>query len=111
METSQIVMSIITLLLSIGSFVISYRQAKEKGFVFNNAYLYASQKERETMDKKPAYKQSKIVFAFLGVIFLLLSLEIILDVGWLLGVVILLAVCVIVYAIVSTVRGELSKPK
>lgn len=43
-------------------FVLSYRQFNEKGFLFNNAYIFASKQERETMNKKPHYKQSGICF-------------------------------------------------
>ena len=39
--------------LAIGAFIISYFSFREKGFLFNNAYLYASKEERATMDKKP----------------------------------------------------------
>ena len=34
----------------------------ERGFLLNNAYIYASLKERENMDKKPYSRQSAIVF-------------------------------------------------
>ena len=44
--------------------IISIRQFQEKGFLFNNAWLWASEKERRTMDKKPHYHQSGVVFAF-----------------------------------------------
>ncbi|EFF68226.1 hypothetical protein BUTYVIB_01494 [Eshraghiella crossota DSM 2876] len=30
--------------------------------MFNNAYIFASKQERETMNKKPHYKQSGICF-------------------------------------------------
>ena len=33
-------------------FVISYLRFNKKGFLFNNAYIYASKQEREEMDKK-----------------------------------------------------------
>ncbi|MBF4691515.1 DUF3784 domain-containing protein [Fusibacter sp. Q10-2] len=46
--------------MSITAFIISYMQYKEKGFLFNNAYLYASKKERNEMNKKPHYRQSAL---------------------------------------------------
>ncbi len=45
--------------------IISIFQFMEKGFCFNNAYLYASKEERKTMDKSPHYRQSAIVFMLL----------------------------------------------
>ena len=39
MSAGQIMVEIIFLALAIGAFVISYLQFKEKGFLFNNAYI------------------------------------------------------------------------
>ena len=36
--------------------VVSIRSFQNKGFLFNNAYIYASKKERGKMDKKPYYR-------------------------------------------------------
>ena len=47
MVTVQIIAGIIFLLLSIGTFFISFLQFKEKGFLFNNAYVWASPEERK----------------------------------------------------------------
>ena len=71
MQTSEFVTFIILLVISISSFIVSTFQFKEKGFLFNNAYLYASKQERKTMNKKPHYKQSAIVFFLIGLIFLI----------------------------------------
>ena len=67
----NIIGAIILGVIAIASFIFSYLQFQEKGFLFNNAYIYASKQERETMDKKPHYKQSGIVFVFIGIIFLI----------------------------------------
>lgn len=64
-------------------FVISYFQFNEKGFLFNNAYIYASKQEKETMDKKPHYKQSGIIFLMLGIVFFISVIEILIETGWL----------------------------
>lgn len=58
----NIVGAIILGIVAIASLVFSYLQFNEKGFLLNNAYIYASKQEREAMDKKPYYKQSGIVF-------------------------------------------------
>lgn len=42
---------IIFLTLGISAFVISYLQFKEKGYLLNNTYFWASQEERKQMDK------------------------------------------------------------
>ena len=90
-------------------FVFSYLQFNEKGFLFNNAYIYASKQERETMDKKSHYKQSGIVFLMIGIIFLINAVEMIFETGWLFYLVIVVAIIAIVYAITSSVVIERSK--
>lgn len=97
-----IVLGVIALLC----FVISYLQFNEKGFLFNNAYIYASKQERETMDKKPHYKQSGIVFVLIGLMFLINAIDMILQTGWLFYSVIGIAIVAIMYAIVSSVMIE-----
>ena len=49
----EIITSCILFIIATGAFIKSYRSFKEKGFLLNNAYIYASKQERETMDKKP----------------------------------------------------------
>lgn len=90
-------------LISIGLFLISFFQFKERGPLLNNAYLFASEQERKTMDKKPCYQQSGIVFGLLGVIFLLIALEVLLKTGWLYYIVWAVAFAAIVYAVASSI--------
>ena len=92
-------------------FVFSYLQFNEKGFLFNNAYIYASKQERETMNKKPHYKQSGVVFLLIGIIFLINAIDMILQTGWLFYLVIGIAIIAIMYAIVSSVMIEKNKNK
>jgi len=96
-------------IMSIACFVLSYLQFNEKGFLFNNAYIYASKQEREVMDKKPHYRQSGIVFIMIGIIFAINAVEILLKTGWLFYVVIVIAVIAIIYAIASSVIIEQKK--
>ena len=72
---------IINIVLTVVCAVISFFQFRNKGFLFNNSYIYASKQERETMDKKPHYRQSGIVFAFLSSIHLCMAAECILKTG------------------------------
>ena len=86
----------VLLLLSIRSFF-------EKGFLLNNAYLYASKEERKTMNKKPYYKQSAIVFCILSAVFIVIGISVVLHNDQLFLLEIPLVAGVIIYAIVSTV--------
>ncbi len=100
----EVAVVIVVLLLSIACAVISVFQFKEKGVLFNNAYLFASKQEQETMDKKPHYRQSGIVFAFLSSIFLCIAAECVLKTGWLWWIEGALCIVVLAYAITSSVK-------
>ena len=99
--------SIICGILSLVCLVISIMQFKEKGFLFNNAYIWVSAKERAAMDKKPHYRQSGIVFAICATIFIVVAIECIFLTRWLWIIVAALSIAVIVYAIASSIKESL----
>ena len=105
----MIVGAIILFLLSLFSFIVSVRSFMQKGFIFNNAYIYASKKEREVMDKKPHYHQSGVVFLLIGFIFLLNGFDLLFKTDWILYVVITIVVLTLIYAIISSVVIEKNK--
>ena len=96
-------------IIAISCFVISYLQFREKGFLFNNAYIYASKQDRKTMDKKPHYKQSGVCFVLIGLVFLINAIEMIFETGWLFYLVLVIVFIAIIYAIVSSVIIEKKK--
>ena len=104
-----IITGIVCSILAIGAFIVSFRSFKEKGFLFNNAYLYASKEERATMDKKPHYRQSSIVFLMIGIIFLLNAMSSLWTNSWFSYMAIVFALIAIIYAIVSSVMIERHK--
>ena len=95
--------------VAIVCFAVSCFQFKQKVYLFNNAYIYASKQKREKMNKKPYYRQSGIVFIMIGIIFLINAVEMVIDTGWLFYMVIVAAIIAIVYAIVSSVVIERGK--
>ena len=95
--------------VAFGCFIVGYLHFGEKGFLFNNAYIYASKQERNTMDKSPYFKQSGVVFALIGIIFLINAVDIVLKTSWLFYLVIAVAVVTVIYAIVSSVAIEKRK--
>lgn len=96
------VITIILGILSVILFTISLLHMYEKGFLMNNAYIYASKEEREKMDKRPYYRQSGIVFMFLGIVSLLNAFNAELKtIGLFIAILVIVAIT-IVYAIVST---------
>lgn len=87
--------------------IISALQFCQKGFVFNNAYIWATKKERETMDKKPHYRQSAIVFALCAALFLSMAAESAFTTGWLWLLTGALAGAVLVFAVVSSAKEQI----
>lgn len=106
-----IIGAIMLALIAIACFAISYLQFNEKGFLFNNAYIFASKQERETMVKKPYYKQSGVIFSLIGIIFLINSIGVILQIGWLFYCVTVVDVVAIVYAVISSIKIETKNKK
>ena len=100
------VIIVICFALSLAALVISLRAFQEKGFLLNNAYIYASPEEREKLDKKPWYRQTAIAFLLISIIFALLALEVWLDAHWLFFGVLALSVAAVVYAIASSIAIE-----
>lgn len=103
------IVAIVLIAASLFLFAASGRSFLEKGFLLNNAYLYASKQERETMNKKPYYRQTAIVFLLIGITFLLLSFAILFDAGritYIAGAVILI---IPIYAVISAVAIEKQK--
>lgn len=104
MSTSEWIIVIVVFLTAGALFCLGIRHFMERGFLLNNAYIYASQKERQTMDKKPYYKQSAIVFCLLGMIFVLIGFSVVLQNNSLLLPEAVLVIGTVIYAIFSSVQ-------
>lgn len=102
----EIIIASILFAVSVFLFFMSVRFFMEKGFLFNNAYIYASNQEREKMNKKPYYRQSAIVFLLFGIVFLLLALAVLLEAYWLSYVGVAVVIITLIYAIVSSITIE-----
>ncbi len=100
------VLTIILLLSSLISFVISYRQFKERGYLLHNAYVYASKEEQKKMNKRPYYQQSAKVFFGIGIIFILNSLQVVVKKTWVFYMILVFAFVLIVYAIGSAMDSS-----
>lgn len=102
----EIIAASILFAISIFAIFMSIRSFMEKGFLFNNAYFYSSKQEREKMNKKPHYRQSAIVFLLLGLIFLLNTIAVLLEVNWIFYIVVAVVIVTLIYAIVSSITIE-----
>lgn len=107
----EIIIACILFGISAVTFIMSIRSFKEKGFLFNNAYIYASKQEREKMDKKPHYRQSAIILLMIGIIFLLNGIIALLKLNWVFYIVMAVIVVTLIYAIVSSIVIEKKKNK
>ena len=101
----------ILFLIAILAFALSVRSFCGKGFLLNNAYIYADKRERGSMDKKPYYRQTAIVLLFVGLIFLLNGLSLILENDLIFFAVIAILAITVIYAIVSSIVIEKRKRK
>lgn len=104
MGTGILITAIAVFLLAGGLFFLGVRQLLERGYLLNNAWIYASAKQREAMNKKPYYRQSGIVFCLLGLLFTVIGLYVLLQSSSLLWLGAALAVGAVAYAILSTVQ-------
>ena len=102
----EIICASILFLISAFAFFVSIRSFMEKGFLFNNVYIYASKQERETMNKKPHYRQSAIVFLLIALIFLLNGLRMLLKIDWIFYISVAVMIITLIYAIVSSITIE-----
>ena len=89
MDITRVVLSFILFSLAIGSFTISFFQFKERGYLFNNAYIWANREKRKRLnenkeDKTTYYRQSGFSFMFIGIIFLIFAIYIFTHWIWML---------------------------
>ena len=107
----MIVAAIIFFVIAVAAFIMSALSFMERGFLFNNAYIYASKEMREKMDKKPHYRQSAIVFLMVGLMFLLNGFSVIFKSEFCFYAVIAIVIITCIYAIVSSVMIEKNKKR
>lgn len=105
----DMILGCILFLIAAVCFFLSLRSFREKGFLLNNAYLYASGPEREAMDKKPYYRQSGVVFLLIGCTLSLCAIGCLLRTEWVSIVAAAGGAVTVVYAIVSGIRIEMHK--
>ena len=107
METWKIILMIVFGIPAAISFTISYRQAKRRGYIFHNTWVWATKEQRARMDeetKYKAYRLSKNVFFLLGVLFVLFGIHFATMIALFRYFAWGMIVVVIVYAIVQSVK-------
>ncbi len=104
MSVGELVSAIVLFVIAVVLLFLGIRHFQERGFLLNNAYIYASAKERETMDKGPHYRQSAIVFCLLSAVFMIVGLSVVFRNDAILLLEIPVMAAAIVYAVVSSVK-------
>ena len=104
-----IIIASILWVIAVINFILSIRSFMEKGFLFNNAYLYASKQQRKSMDKKLHYRQSAVTFLLIGLFSALNGFGVIFNVNWLHYISIIVILIAAIYAIVSSILFETRK--
>ena len=99
----------ILFLIALVSFILSVRAFMKKGFLLNNAYIYAAKEERKNMNKKPYFRQTAIVFLLIGLIFLLDGFGILFKIDWIIYPVLAVVLITMIYAIASSILIEKKK--
>lgn len=103
MTTVEIVMAVVMFAIAGLWLFLGIRIFMERGFLLNNAYIYATKEERKTMDKKPYYRQSAVAFCLLSAMFVIIGLSVLFQNDTIMLLVIPFAVAVVLYAVVSSV--------
>lgn len=103
MVTGDLVTAIVVFGFAGLMLVLAVLHFLEKGFLMNNAYLYASREQKKTMNKKPYYRQSAIIFCVLSLVFIVVGLSFVLHNDRVLLLEIPLIAGAIIYAVVSSV--------
>lgn len=98
----RIITGILCLAVAVIFFALGILQLNEKGPVMNNTWFYASDKEREQIDKKFCYRQAGVIFMIAGGIFLLNAAGAFFKIRWMIIPVIALTIIELIYAVVSS---------
>lgn len=100
----EIIVACVLFIISAIVLILSIRSFKNKGFLLNNAFIYASQKEREAMDKSKYYRQSGVCLLLVSLAFAFNGAAVLLKIDVLFALFYLLIAVAIVYAIVSSIK-------
>ena len=104
---AEMICGIITGILSLILYIYVSFTVRRKGPILTNAYLLATEEEREKLDKEAEYHLVSVVYACLATTFAFLTVFLFTEWKWCLTIVFLLCGFVLVYAIVQSVKREL----
>lgn len=103
------VFSVILAVVAAACYVFGILSVCQKGFLFNNVYIYSSESQRKSMNKKPYYIQSGIVLLLVGTVFLINAAQVFFRKDWLFYPSLAVIIITLIYAIVSTYKIQNKK--
>ena len=105
MASEDLMTLIIVFVLAVAFGVLSACSFMEKGYLLNNQYLNASKEERESMDKRPYYRQSAICFLLCSIMFFICGILMLAGREDLIVITVVpLAIITVIYAVVSYIK-------
>ena len=104
MTITEWICAVLAFAVAAGLIFLSIRSFQNRGKLLNNAYFYASDAERKTMDKKPYYRQTAVIFLILSAIFIIIGVSVILRNSRINLLELPLILAAVIYAIISTVQ-------
>ena len=105
MASEDLMTLIIVFVLAVAFGVLSACSFMEKGYLLNNQYLNASKEERESMDKRPYYRQSAICFLLCSIMFFICGILMLAGREDLIVITVVpLAIITVLYAVVSYIK-------
>ncbi len=105
----MIILAVILIIISAMLLIAAVFSFKNKGFLFNNSYIFATEEERKKMDKRPYYKQTGIVLVFIAAIMLLNAVQVLTGIKRLFYISMVVASVMVIYAVISSVKIEKNK--
>ena len=107
----MIVTGIILFMVAAGTLVLGILQLLRKGPLINNAWIYADEEQRRTMDKTPYFRQSGIVFSMIGIQFIFLGIFCLTKLYIFMYMEFAVIGLVVIYAIVSSIMIDRKKKR
>jgi cytochrome c biogenesis protein CcdA len=111
MVSGKIIELIVLGMISAALLTYAFFTSQEKGPILSNTWFSLTKEERKTADKKAEYHLVTVVFGLLGLEFLLMTVEVIVDWAWLSWIKGILIIFLIAYALIESIKTEVKRKR
>lgn len=105
MNTMNIIVSIVFFILAGLALVYAICASKKRGPILSNVYLFASEKQRESLNKEELYKECRNISAFIFMISLNTGASVLFEKNVFTIVALVFIIGVVVYAVVISAKS------